>query len=130
MTYYFDCQQWFSRDEQDGLLERDLHPGQQAADNPDVQYSAEIHTSDMRGAGTDADVSLELFGLLGSSGTHRLNASLYATSDTHQSSVSAKHSLTPLLLLHEHAVPCFAQCTDLYHRFAENCVLCRALLNC
>ena len=39
----------------------------------DIQYTAEVFTSDVRGAGTDADVSMELFGHLGSSGFQTLN---------------------------------------------------------
>ena len=73
VTYYFACQRWFSRDEDDGLIERDLFPGRHTADNADMHYMAEVFTSDVRGAGTDADVSLELFGHLGRSGLQTLH---------------------------------------------------------
>lgn len=74
VTYYFACVRWFSRDEEDGLIERDLCPGHHKGDNnPDMHYTAELFTSDVRGAGTDADVSLELFGHLGSSGPQNLH---------------------------------------------------------
>ena len=72
-TYHFACRRWFSRNEDDGLIERDLFPGDQMDEEPDVLYTAEVFTSDVRGAGTDADVSMELFGHLGSSGLQTLN---------------------------------------------------------
>lgn len=73
MTYYFACNRWLSRDEDDGLIERDLFPGDHMDPSPDMHYMAEVFTSDVRGAGTDADVSMELFGHMGSSGLQRLN---------------------------------------------------------
>lgn len=75
MTCYFDCRRWFSREDDDGLIERDLLPDHHrvADDTPDMHYTAEVFTSDVRAAGTDADVSLELFGQLGSSGPQNLN---------------------------------------------------------
>ena len=74
MTYCFACGRWFSRDEDDGLIERDLFPGHHMGDgNPQMHYMAELFTSDVRGPGTDADVSLELLGELGSSGPQALN---------------------------------------------------------
>lgn len=73
VTYYFACHRWLSRDEDDGLIERDLFPGDHKDPSPDMHYMAEVFTSDVRGAGTDADVSMELFGHMGSSGLQRLN---------------------------------------------------------
>ena len=77
VTYYFACRRWLSRDEEDGLIERDLFPGEEEAESGDeaVQYSAEVYTSDVEGASTDADVSLVLFGELGSTGPQNLNVS-------------------------------------------------------
>lgn len=73
MTYYFAYHRWLSRDEDDGLIERDLFPGDHMDPSPDMHYIAEVFTSDVRGAGTDADVSMELFGHMGSSGIQKLN---------------------------------------------------------
>ena len=75
VLYHFPCQRWLSRDEDDGLIERDLFPGEEEHHDQDVHYTAEVYTSDMRGAGTDADVSLMLFGHLGDSGVQQLNVS-------------------------------------------------------
>ncbi len=87
-TYYFACHRWLSRDEDDGLIERDLFPGEAESHDLDVQYTAEVFTSDLTGAGTDADVSLVLFGHLGDSGPQSLNVSCCA--------------------VFCHAVPCYA----------------------
>ena len=77
-AYYFACHRWLSRDEDDGLIERDLCPGEAESHDLDVQYTAEVFTSDITGAGTDADVSLVLFGHLGNSSRQSLNVSCYA----------------------------------------------------
>ena len=78
-TYFLACRRWFCRDEDDGLIERDLYPGtEEECGKQDMQYTAEVFTSDMRGAGTDADVSLVLFGDQGDSGTQPLNVSCCA----------------------------------------------------
>lgn len=74
-AYYFACHRWLSRDEDDGLIERDLFPGEAESHELDVQYAAEVFTSDLTGAGTDADVSLVLFGHLGNSRPQSLNVS-------------------------------------------------------
>ena len=78
VTYYFACQRWFARDEDDGAIERDLLPGLPKPDTQSVQYVAEVFTSDKKGAGTTSDVSLELFGHLGSSGVQKLNVCFVA----------------------------------------------------
>ena len=75
VLYHFPCYRWLSRDEDDGQIERDLFPGEEEHHDQDVHYTAEVYTSDLRGAGTDADVSLVLFGHLGDSGTQHLNVS-------------------------------------------------------
>lgn len=78
MTYYFACQRWFSLDKGDGLIERDLWPGQGQLHTQQASYLAEVHTSDVHGAGTDADVSLILFGDMGDSGVQPLNVSSFS----------------------------------------------------
>ena len=49
-----------------------------------MSYLAEVHTSNVHGAGTDADVSIMLFGDLGDSGLQPLNVSCMALSDGSQ----------------------------------------------
>jgi hypothetical protein len=69
---------WFARDEGDGQCVRLL-----AACDPNVplpatqarQYSITVRTSDIRGAGTDANVFITLVGSAGSSGALRLESS-------------------------------------------------------
>lgn len=75
-TYYFACQRWFSLTKDDGLIERDLLPSEEDPHGQQTSYLAEVHTSDKHGAGTDADVSVLLFGDLGDSGVQPLNVSL------------------------------------------------------
>lgn len=75
-VYYFACQRWFSRDHEDGAIERTLA----ASLTPPVAsklntYTAEVHTSSLRGAGTDASVALQLVGAQGDSGVHCLEVS-------------------------------------------------------
>ena len=75
-VYYFACQRWFSQDHEDGAIERTLA----ASLTPPVAtaqtiYTAEVHTSSLRGAGTDASVALQLFGAKGDSGVQSLKVS-------------------------------------------------------
>ena len=65
--YHFPCKQWMSASEADGRTEREIflgHPdppalpkGPQAA-----EYIIEVITSDISGAGTDANVQCILYG--------------------------------------------------------------------
>ena len=73
ITYFFACQRWFSLGKDDGLIERDLYPSEEDPHGQLCSYLAEVHTSTAQGAGTDADVSLMLFGDLGDSGLQPLN---------------------------------------------------------
>lgn len=57
------------------MIERDLLPSQDDPNRQETSYLAEVHTSDVHGAGTDADVSVLLFGDLGDSGIQPLNVS-------------------------------------------------------
>lgn len=62
-SYYFACGQWFDRKEGDGLVERTL-----VASKPDpaaekCAYKVTVHTSDMKFAGTDANVAIEIIGV-------------------------------------------------------------------
>ena len=75
-VYYFACQRWFSRDHADGAIERTLAATLTPPDaGPLNTYTAEVHTSSLRGAGTDASVALQLFGAQGDSGVQCLKVS-------------------------------------------------------
>jgi hypothetical protein len=68
--------QWFARDEGDGALVRVLHPGELSGQltgpgsDPSCprRYKIVVKTSDVRGAGTDANVEITLMGSHGSHG--------------------------------------------------------------
>ena len=58
----FSVNKWFALDKPPNQISQALYPGNAA---PDVfQYAITTHTSDVKGAGTDANVTLELHGLL------------------------------------------------------------------
>lgn len=62
-TFLFPCRQWFDTRIGDGLVERRLAAGD--AMGKITNYTFKITTSDIRGAGTDADVHVALHGDLG-----------------------------------------------------------------
>ena len=65
-VWKFECHRWFDEDQDDGLIVRDLLPGTgvggAAAPDGKVTYEIEVHTGNIRGAGTDANVNIELIG--------------------------------------------------------------------
>ena len=71
---YFQCRQWLSRMEGDGAIQRVLQPLSTPPD-PSVgkTYLVSTQTGYQRGAGTDANVYVTLYGSLGSSGERRLD---------------------------------------------------------
>lgn len=56
----FPANRWFSKSDDDFQIERDLFPG----DAPDlnVEWEVVVVTSDIKGAGTDANVFVQMFG--------------------------------------------------------------------
>ena len=52
------CCRWFSKNEGDGLIERELFPSFSGG----VNWKLTVVTGDERGAGTDAAVSVEIMG--------------------------------------------------------------------
>ncbi|XP_061409799.1 lipoxygenase homology domain-containing protein 1-like isoform X3 [Lethenteron reissneri] len=73
---FFPCGQWLSRDEGDGRTARDLlgSPDPMHAPRKPKKYEVTVFTGDERGAGTDADVSISIFGELGDTGERRLDS--------------------------------------------------------
>ena len=71
---YFQCQQWLSRTEGDGVIQRVLQPSSSPPE-PSVgkTYLVSTQTGYQRGAGTDANVYVTLYGSLGSSGERWLD---------------------------------------------------------
>jgi hypothetical protein len=58
----------FPQGEDDGLIVRELPVSESVVDSTTVVYEVKILTGDRRGAGTDANVSVVLYGENGSSG--------------------------------------------------------------
>merc|ERR1711988_1514658 len=77
----FPCARWLDQKQDDGLTERELYregSGRKttslSANEVDmVKYLVEIHTMDVYGAGTDANIQLQLMGSEGSSTMVELN---------------------------------------------------------
>ncbi|KAF5837533.1 hypothetical protein DUNSADRAFT_4226 [Dunaliella salina] len=60
--YFFPCQRWFDKTEEDGLIERVLDVADVNADADTAMYKITVHTSDIKFAGTDANVFIQIFG--------------------------------------------------------------------
>ncbi|KAJ8050374.1 Lipoxygenase-likey domain-containing protein 1 [Holothuria leucospilota] len=74
--FYFPCHQWLAKDEGDGAISRDLLGSRDpAATRKGYKYIIHIFTGKKRGAGTDANVSITIFGEGGDSGERRLKSS-------------------------------------------------------
>merc|ERR1712226_127966 len=72
----FVCNKWLSDSKDDQKTERILYPFEKPPETPveEAEYSLAIYTGDEDGGGTDADVSVQLFGAGGGdSGTHLLD---------------------------------------------------------
>ncbi|KAG2501257.1 hypothetical protein HYH03_001064 [Edaphochlamys debaryana] len=61
-VYYFPCGRWLDTKEDDGQIRRRLHVSTKEPRNFKSQYRVSITTSDIRGAGTDANVFIQMFG--------------------------------------------------------------------
>ncbi|KAK2194040.1 hypothetical protein NP493_3g07026 [Ridgeia piscesae] len=74
--YYFPCGQWLAKNEGDGSISRDLlGSNNPLATRKSCKYKVTVFTGDKKGAGTDADVFITMFGDLGDSGERRLDTS-------------------------------------------------------
>ncbi|KAI1905273.1 hypothetical protein AGOR_G00014410 [Albula goreensis] len=73
-TYTFPCQRWLARDEEDGELVVELLPedGEELDENT---YEVHVFTGTMWGAGTDANVYVNIYGEVGDTGERRLRKS-------------------------------------------------------
>ncbi|KAG2432966.1 hypothetical protein HXX76_008694 [Chlamydomonas incerta] len=70
-VYYFPCGRWLAEDEDDGAIRRRLQVSHKDPRNFKAQYRVSVTTSDIRGAGTDANVFIQLYGDAGE--TARIN---------------------------------------------------------
>ncbi|XP_022094211.1 lipoxygenase homology domain-containing protein 1-like isoform X2 [Acanthaster planci] len=62
--WYFPCGRWLDKGEDDGQIERILHPVETRTEEyqKHVPYEFTVYTSDVSGAGTDSDVFVTLYG--------------------------------------------------------------------
>lgn len=72
-TYMFPCGEWLQKSKEAGLdgCKRTLHPGQGGGGNLRVT----VHTSDVKGGGTDSDISIVLVGDAGQTEPLKLDSS-------------------------------------------------------
>eukprot|EP00794_Sanderia_malayensis_P016965 gene16965-18674_t len=63
----FPCHRWLASDEDDGKIERELYPVEERALEKKIPYEVEVYTGDVRGAGTNANVFIVLYGEQGKS---------------------------------------------------------------
>jgi hypothetical protein len=61
----FPCHRWLDKNEGDGKIELDLLPGDKIKKPAGILYEITVFTGDEFGAGTDAKVFIQLFGLNG-----------------------------------------------------------------
>ena len=75
-VWYFLCGRWFANSEEDGQVIREIpaigEDGKACATV--VNYIVDITTGDRRGAGTDAIVSIAIYGTEGDTGDRNLDA--------------------------------------------------------
>ncbi|XP_041496830.1 lipoxygenase homology domain-containing protein 1 isoform X2 [Microtus oregoni] len=73
LRYYFNCNNWLSKVEGDRQWCRDLLASFDPMDMPrGNRYEIKVYTGDVMGAGTDADVFINIFGEYGDTGERRL----------------------------------------------------------
>nr|XP_014684407.2 lipoxygenase homology domain-containing protein 1 isoform X2 [Equus asinus] len=73
LRYYFNCNNWLSKVEGDRQWCRDLLASFNPMDMPrGNKYEVKVYTGDVIGAGTDADVFINIFGGYGDTGERRL----------------------------------------------------------
>ncbi|XP_040840655.1 lipoxygenase homology domain-containing protein 1 isoform X3 [Ochotona curzoniae] len=73
LRYYFNCNNWLSKVEGDRQWCRDLLASFNPMDMPrGNKYEVKVYTGDVMGAGTDADVFINIFGEYGDTGERRL----------------------------------------------------------
>ncbi|XP_062056258.1 lipoxygenase homology domain-containing protein 1 isoform X3 [Lepus europaeus] len=73
LRYYFNCNNWLSKEEGDRQWCRDLLASFNPMDMPrGNKYEVKVYTGDVIGAGTDADVYINIFGEYGDTGERRL----------------------------------------------------------
>ncbi len=62
VSYFFPCGRWFDKKEEDGATERLLPVAPKDPKGGKAQYKVSVYTSDIKFAGTDANVFIEVHG--------------------------------------------------------------------
>ncbi|XP_035999806.1 lipoxygenase homology domain-containing protein 1 isoform X2 [Fundulus heteroclitus] len=75
LTYHFPCSRWLSSGEEDGELVVELLPEDAEEDLEVNTYEVCVFTGDMMGAGTDANVYINIYGENGDTGERSLSNS-------------------------------------------------------
>lgn len=91
--YLFKCNRWLSTSEDDREVIREL-----AAEGPGIKrplelkkYEAEVHTGNVSGAGTDANVFINIFGDLGDTGERPLKRPIKKKNPFERKSIDTFH---------------------------------------
>jgi hypothetical protein len=67
-TTFFNCGRWLDKKEDDGLIRRRLLASDVNPDSLRAKWRVTVHTGDVFGAGTDANVFIIIFGAEGNTG--------------------------------------------------------------
>lgn len=74
-TFFMECNDWIGKSQGGGgSTTRALKPSKNDPRRLKTNYHVVVYTSDVKGAGTDANVFLEIHGETGSSERHKLEA--------------------------------------------------------
>ncbi|CAF0768261.1 unnamed protein product, partial [Didymodactylos carnosus] len=63
--YRFECHRWLDKNEGDGLIELELQPSEEKQKSRSIPYEITVFTGDKQGAGTDASVFIQIYGVNG-----------------------------------------------------------------
>lgn len=74
-VWYFPCNKWLDKDQDDKLTKRVLRATAKDPATLVAKYKVTVITSDVRGAGTDASVFVNIFGSDGDTGKKVLSTS-------------------------------------------------------
>lgn len=80
-SYTFHVDKWLSRDHDDRQISRDVFVSAQGAGagkGANTTYTIRVYTGDVRGAGTDANVTVILFGDAGEGGPYTLDRKVWS----------------------------------------------------